>query len=271
GARFFAQIYLTHNVVKVGLHTINSALGDAIVVWRCYVIWGRSWKVCVVPVLWRIGQSVAFANAKNASDVFDPNIERWNGALFTLTLTTNVLVTSLIVYKILRLRLLQQTLINPKPSSSSPNRVKSGSTSTFYTRVLITVIESGSVYSTALILEIAFYLANSNVFYIVYDPIAQLTALMPTSIIVLSTLHLTMDDFCPKSKNSQVGSSGRQFESERLPPSSSNRRSREVADSSELHTYTYTKKLGLGSSSFDSADLDTTQKFINVSLRMEEV
>lgn len=51
-----------------------------------------------------------------------------------------------------------------------------GGTSNFrYWRVLLIVVESGMVYSVALICEITLYFLNSNAFYIVYDPIAQLT------------------------------------------------------------------------------------------------
>jgi hypothetical protein len=42
-------------------------------------------------------------------------------------------------------------------------------------QVLVLVIESGMIYSAALIIEIACYFAGSNAFYILYDPIAQLT------------------------------------------------------------------------------------------------
>ena len=44
-----------------------------------------------------------------------------------------------------------------------------------YWRVLLIIIESGMVYSVALICEITLYFLDSNSFYIVYDPIAQLT------------------------------------------------------------------------------------------------
>lgn len=37
------------------------------------------------------------------------------------------------------------------------------------------IIESGMIYSVALICEITLYFLNSNAFYIIYDPIAQLT------------------------------------------------------------------------------------------------
>lgn len=54
-------------------------------------------------------------------------------------------------------------------------RLGGGSTSFRYWRVLVIIIESGMVYSIALICEITLYFLNSNAFYIVYDPIAQLT------------------------------------------------------------------------------------------------
>ena len=44
-----------------------------------------------------------------------------------------------------------------------------------YWRILLIIIESGMVYSVALICEITLYFLDSNSFYIVYDPIAQLT------------------------------------------------------------------------------------------------
>ena len=44
-----------------------------------------------------------------------------------------------------------------------------------YTRVLMLIIESAMIYSTALVIEITLYFIGSNAFYIVYDPIAQLT------------------------------------------------------------------------------------------------
>jgi len=42
-------------------------------------------------------------------------------------------------------------------------------------KILVLVIESGMIYSAALIIEIACYFSGSNAFYILYDPIAQLT------------------------------------------------------------------------------------------------
>ncbi len=56
------------------------------------------------------------------------------------------------------------------------NREIGGSIGPFrYTKALVLVIESAMIYSAALVIEITLYFIGSNAFYIVYDPIAQLT------------------------------------------------------------------------------------------------
>lgn len=54
-------------------------------------------------------------------------------------------------------------------------------TSVKYSRVLAVVIESGMIYSSVLVIEIVLYVMGDNAFYIVYDPIAQLTVSIQTS------------------------------------------------------------------------------------------
>lgn len=82
------------------------------------------------------------------------------------------------------------------------------------------IIESAMIYSAALLLEIILYFSNSNAFYIVYDPIAQLTvrsipspkprkhadytictartartqSIVPITIIIIATLGLTVEE-----------------------------------------------------------------------------
>jgi hypothetical protein len=54
---FFSDVSIPANVAKVIIHTVNSILGDSIVVWRCYHVWGQSWKICVIPVLFIIASA----------------------------------------------------------------------------------------------------------------------------------------------------------------------------------------------------------------------
>ncbi|CDO70150.1 hypothetical protein BN946_scf185009.g1 [Trametes cinnabarina] len=173
---FFSDVSIPANVVKVGIHTVN--------VWRCWLVWGRDWKMCVVPILLIIAsaicgfaQTVYFARAKKLHSAFAHSLQIWNGSLFSLSLATNVVVTILIALRVWYML-----------------RMEGGSTAFRYWRVLVIIIESGMIYSVALVCELALYFLGSNAFYIVYDPIAQLTAITPTLIIVLAALQLTSSD-----------------------------------------------------------------------------
>jgi len=182
-AAFFSDVSIPANVVKVGLHTVNSVVGDSVVVWRCWLVWGRDWKMCVIPVLLVIAsavcgfaQTVYFARAKKLHSAFAHILQVWNGSLFSLSLATNLTVTILISLRVWYML-----------------REDSGRNFRYW-RILLIIIESGMIYSVALICEITLYFLNNNAFYIVYDPIAQLTAIVPTMILVLAGLELTSND-----------------------------------------------------------------------------
>ncbi|TRM69213.1 hypothetical protein BD626DRAFT_8135 [Schizophyllum amplum] len=184
---FFSDVSQPPNVAKVTIHSVNSILGDSIVVWRCWHVWGRNWKVCIFPALLIVGSAVCgfgqafiFANAQAIHSAFADTLTRWNGSLFILSLVTNVVVTTLIASRI--------WFISRETGSTMFSKKFR------YTKVLVLIIESAMIYSAALVIEITLYFIGSNAFYIVYDPIAQLTAIVPTMIIVMSTLGLTAED-----------------------------------------------------------------------------
>ncbi|OBZ71515.1 hypothetical protein A0H81_08691 [Grifola frondosa] len=193
-AAFFSDVSIPANVVKVGIHTVNSVIGDSVVVWRCYLVWNKSIKICVVPVLLIIAsatcgfaQTVEFAGAKDLHSAFAHELTIWNGSLFTISLATNIIVTSLIALRVWYMLPFQRRYCYFR-----------------YWRILLIIIESGMIYSVALICEITLYFLASNAFYIVYDPIAQLTAITPTMILVLAGLNLTSNDVHSRMTRTQL-------------------------------------------------------------------
>lgn len=195
-ATFFSDVSVHANVVKVGIHTVNSIIGDSVVVWRCWLVWSKDWRICVIPIILVLAsavcgftQTVIFARATDLHSAFAHTLQIWNGSLFTLSLATNVVVTILIAIRVAYML-----------------RVGGGTANFRYWRILIIIIESGMIYSIALISEITLYFLGSNAFYIVYDPIAQLTAIVPTMILILAGLELTSNDVSSRiSKFSQGG------------------------------------------------------------------
>ncbi|KAF8918222.1 hypothetical protein CPB85DRAFT_1249833 [Mucidula mucida] len=204
---FFSDVSIPANVAKVCLHTVNSILGDSIVVWRCYHVWGKSWLICIFPVMLitgsavsGFGQTVVFAQAKTSHSAFVHTLQLWNGCVFSFNLVTNVVVTSLIAFRIWHL-----------------GRQLNFGSSFRYRRVLTLVVESGLIYSTAVAIEITLYFLNSNAFYIVYDPIAQLTAIVPTMIIVMACLGLTSNDLNDMQTKMTIETNGPQFAANKAP------------------------------------------------------
>ncbi|KAI0339096.1 hypothetical protein BDW22DRAFT_1457476 [Trametopsis cervina] len=196
---FFSDVSIPGNVVKVCIHTVNSIIGDSVVVWRCYLVWAKDWKMCVVPIalvcasaVCGFAQTFYFARTK-AQSAFAHTLQIWNGSLFGMSLATNVIVTVLIALRVWCVHML---------------RMHGNTTRQFrYWRILLIIIESGMVYSLALICEITLYFLDSNAFYIVYDPIAQLTAIVPTLIIIIAALQLATNDVhsrITRSKGSKV-------------------------------------------------------------------
>jgi len=184
-AAYFSNISIPGNVAKVFIHTLNTAVGDSVVVWRCYLVWGRSWKVVTLPLILLcgfvasgIGQTYHFARGQSIHSAFHHILTIWNGLLFSFSLATNLTATSLIALRVWYIF-----------------RMMSGeSRSLGVTKILVLVIESGMIYSAALIIEISCYFAGSNAFYILYDPIAQLTSIVPTMILLLVGFRQTSDD-----------------------------------------------------------------------------
>ncbi|KAF9050836.1 hypothetical protein BDZ89DRAFT_940567 [Hymenopellis radicata] len=176
---FFNNVSDPSHVAKTVVHTFNCILGDVIIVWRCYLVWGRNMYICVGPALLILASTIAglgqAATFSRCTSAFDPALLGWNEAVFTLSFITNVGVTLLIALRIVYLKKHQSSML---PSDS------------FYQFVLITVVESGLVYSAALLVNVVLYFSRDNAFYIVYDPIGQLAVIVPTTIVVTAQLGL---------------------------------------------------------------------------------
>ncbi|KAF5355569.1 hypothetical protein D9758_006347 [Tetrapyrgos nigripes] len=172
-AAFFSDVSIPANVAKV---------------WRCYHVWGQSWPISIGPILFLIasaicgfGQAYIFAHAKTAHNAFETQLSRWNGSLFSISLATNLIVTCLIAFRIWYL--------------SRQFAFLGANSQVNYRRITFIIVESGAIYSSALIIEITLYFLGSNAFYIIYDPIAQLTAIVPTTIIILTFLGITSNEY----------------------------------------------------------------------------
>ncbi|PBK90569.1 hypothetical protein ARMGADRAFT_1166899 [Armillaria gallica] len=138
-----APITLTGGIDAI----LSTLLADATLIWRCWIVWGRSWRVVLVPIVCStlaiISRGiVTFYEAfrpENMSPraLYIENVVNWAVLYSSLILATFLWCTILIVYRILRL-----------------GGVVAGMR--VYHRVIELLVESASLYSAVIVVLLVF-------------------------------------------------------------------------------------------------------------------
>lgn len=106
-AAFFTDITEETYVIKHALYISQTVLADGLMIYRCYALW-RSVRVIIVPsLLWCAvavtGIRAVYGTSQATSDpgdVFAIDVEKWIVAFIVLTLTSNLLCSGLLIYRI---------------------------------------------------------------------------------------------------------------------------------------------------------------------------
>jgi len=185
---YYAEIWLWISIFKQALYATNNIVADGLVIYRCYIVWGNKVKVIIVPLIMLLATTIcAYAAVYNFSkitpgeNVFATNIAEWGTALFSLSLATNILVTSLIAGRIYWISRKTKRLLGSKHSQKYQNAVA-------------IIVESGAIYSVSLMTLLILYCLKTNAQYIVYDALAQIMGIVPTLIIVRVGLGVSTQD-----------------------------------------------------------------------------
>ncbi|KAK0472646.1 hypothetical protein IW261DRAFT_1661314 [Armillaria novae-zelandiae] len=150
---------------------ISTFIVDLTIIWRCWALWGRRWRIIFMPGLCAIAGIVAkslqilsifFNTTSNIgnSGGFAADID-WALIYLSLTLATTLLCTLLIVYRIVRLA--------------------SGVSS--YRKIVEMVIESSAMYSLTLIVYLALVARNLESAYYVDIITAYVKVIAPTLLV----------------------------------------------------------------------------------------
>jgi len=205
--------HIQRSTVYMGsAYLLQTMLGDAVVIYRCYVVWQNVWVVVVPLALWFGMAGVAFhfihvlnmmANGKHA--LFHNNI--WPCLFFSLSLGTNILATFLLAYRILQ--------VNRKAASSQmtvmdtrirPILKMAVDAAFLYTILLIAAIVNATSKSNDTILVVNLLVPSiSIIFYMVIMRIVLAQAAhrssSPTAITPTNTGFTTTTDSCQVSRD----------------------------------------------------------------------
>jgi len=185
------------NVAQVLFISLNSVLYESVMVWRCYCVWGRSWKMAVLPAALVI--AILFCAARQVISSIKLRHEQIesghkvilrNSISYGLSLSANIISTSLIAFRV-------RSLLRTSSLGAAP------------CKFAILLIESGMLYSAFLSIGLALYFSKTTSFYIFYQQFGQLASIMPNMMLLLVGLKLTSNDLhlnLPKSNSSTLSS-----------------------------------------------------------------
>ncbi|PBK91762.1 hypothetical protein ARMGADRAFT_186315 [Armillaria gallica] len=126
---------------------INTDIADAIMIWRCWIVWGRRWIVVILPILLFFGQGVfgCFAlhvdlhETSNWGTTPGKSEVNWTTMYLSFSLGTTLLCTALIIYRIVTVR-------------RSPDGISAAARA--YRGIVEILVESALLYAVSLILFI---------------------------------------------------------------------------------------------------------------------
>ncbi|KAJ7931732.1 hypothetical protein B0H13DRAFT_2524736 [Mycena leptocephala] len=172
------------NVMKTADYVAQTCIGDAILIYRCYMVWGKKlWIIAPSFLLWLGGTTCGailtytFATLNKAALIDTASATPWVDSMIALTLSMNILTTSLIVYRIWTVD--KQTCNMIATSSTARSRRVSRLKS-----VMRILIDSAALYTVSVIIFVITYIAGSNANYGTSDNVVQIIGICFNMIII---------------------------------------------------------------------------------------
>jgi len=169
--RYLSDISSATFVLKDIAYVLQILVGDAVVGYRLYFVW-RSIRIIVVPIILyllliatSIGSIYAFASARppRSYDIFQGPPRVWSPAHLANTLAANLLSTLLLAYRLWSTERRVSGMKSTQRNSLLP--------------ILRVVVDSGLLYSAALIVVLACFLAKTRAQLIVFDLVTPIISI----------------------------------------------------------------------------------------------
>ncbi|TFK38844.1 hypothetical protein BDQ12DRAFT_682592 [Crucibulum laeve] len=155
---FYDDPTQTSGVVKTGVLMASLIIGDAMIIYRLWIVWGYNRLVIIFPICTLMGLTACgvgvtyqLTQFKPGENVF-PVISVWIMSDYAFTLCTNVYSTIMIAYRVWSINASSKKFGGPNFNS-----------------VLGIVVESSVIYTSWTIFFFACYLSESNLQFIAID------------------------------------------------------------------------------------------------------
>ncbi|KAG2033016.1 hypothetical protein BDR03DRAFT_1002324 [Suillus americanus] len=166
-AGFFADVTQRTFLIKNTIITLQTLLGDGVVIYRCYFVWQSVWIIILPCMMWcgvaAFGICMVYVQAPttNAKNVFGNKTGHWITAFLSLTLATNLLSSGLLAYRIWTIER------NVSGAYATKNKMP----------ILRVLVDAAFIYSAALCAsQVCFALSNYG-FYVIGDLIIPIISI----------------------------------------------------------------------------------------------
>ncbi|EIM91589.1 uncharacterized protein STEHIDRAFT_137223 [Stereum hirsutum FP-91666 SS1] len=186
------RTFLTVEQLVILLGATNYMLSDAVVIWRCWLLWGKSrWVLIILAVLYTAAFASAIASV--VSHINDTSAtlrakvmlnadDRYNVIMWFLSLGTNVFATMIVAFKAWKHRRQLRAILH---DGSRKNQLE---------RLMTLLVDSGVLYC---VIWIAFIIAfsltetDSRIMNVI---MVEIAGIYPTILIVLINYRTTQRD-----------------------------------------------------------------------------
>ncbi|KAF9036919.1 hypothetical protein BDZ89DRAFT_1129962 [Hymenopellis radicata] len=179
---YFSEQHAPLPNTKLVLYSLNVFAQDLILIWRLWVVFEKNWWVTGPFLVWEFMHTAAgfIAEARGSSPAispFDKVLRDWALVNWTLDLAVNIGCTALIAIRLWWV------------GRRARRITKSGGNK--YFGVILTMVESGTIFALATLIAVALYLSGSFATFAAVDSVIQLATMTPLLIIVRVGLNLT--------------------------------------------------------------------------------
>ncbi|KAL0581091.1 hypothetical protein V5O48_000985 [Marasmius crinis-equi] len=156
-ANYFNDLGRWDNIAHNALNALMTWMGDSLIIYRCYLVWGNNIYVIILPTILLIISIVANSIALNLftkvplGTIFGPSLVHWMNTIYATAFSQNALTTGLIAYRILSQEM-QSRRVGIRSSGSSSSLVPAA-------RIMV---DSAAIYMALLLCLIVLYAINHN-------------------------------------------------------------------------------------------------------------
>ncbi|EIN06466.1 hypothetical protein PUNSTDRAFT_136326 [Punctularia strigosozonata HHB-11173 SS5] len=179
------------NPTRAVTFCLQVVLGDGMLIYRCFIVYSRSWLVIVVPCLLCIGTAacglavpVVEANFKGDAALTAKKLNVWTDAGTVLTLCTNLSTTCLIAARLYMVSRRSTSL------TSRTTHVSGGHPVRYAMRI---IVESGVIYIVCTIILATVSYSDSLSVYAVSDSLLQIIGVSFNLIIIRVSNNTTIE------------------------------------------------------------------------------